>query len=457
MLKKTLAAICALAVLTTSGLTGCSGKTDSAGTQSTAAGGNEARTAAAGDSAGTEQAKQPYAGTTINFMADSRSEYDKMRKLVGQFESETGITVNYTSLQETQLRSKTALEVAADSTDIDVVMMDFMYLEDYAKSGYLANLTELMGSACPGFNTDDYMQAFIDACSVDGALYGVPLYQDCNLMVLRGDLLEKYGQKIPTTYEELYETAKTIDENEDGVYGIAMRGASGAGVNEWTWPTFLSGFGGAYYDDSLNATLNSKEAIDALGYYVDLLKNYGPDGVANYSYTEVQNDIMQGNAAIMIDSATLAVRCEDPAASKVAGKLVYAPVPSKAGGKQADTGFYSWLLAIPEGSARKEAAALFVEWLTSADIATQCGFSAPNTALKGTYGIKGYDGTNMYDVMVESLKRSTPDYRPRSAVSNEVGEIVSVAISEALSGEKTPEKALNDANAELQTALEKLK
>ena len=63
----------------------------------------------------------------------------------------------------------------------------------------------------------------------------------------------------------------------------------------------------------------------------------------------------------------------------------------------------------------------------------------------------------MYDVMVESLKNSTPDYRPRSSVSNDVGEIVSVAISETLSGEKEPKAALDEANTKLQEVLNKLK
>lgn len=400
---------------------------------------------------------KPYEGVTINFLADSRSEYDKMLTMVGEFEEKTGIKVNYTTLQETELRSKTALEVSADSTDIDVVMLDYMYLLDYAESGYLANISELMDKVGTTFSTDDYMPAFIDACSLDGNLYGVPLYQDCNIMTIRGDLFEKYNLEIPTTYAELEEAAKTISENEEGVAGIVMRGATGAGVNEWTWPTFLSGFGGKYYDENLNATLNSPEALEALEFYTNILTKYGPTGVANYTYTEVQNDLMQGKAAIMIDSATLTIRCEDPSASTVAGKLIYAPVPVKEEGGEADTGFYSWLLTIPEKSANKEAAALFVEWLCSADVASACGFSAPNSALKVSYGVEGYDGNTLYDVMVESLERSTADYRPRSSVSNEVGEAVSVAISESLSGQKTPAEALETANASVQKSIDKLK
>lgn len=450
-MKKLFALLLAFALVFS--MAACGAKTDGDQSKAPAAGESKETVAAKAD---TESGK-PYAGVTINFMADSRSEYDKMLTRINEFQAATGITVNYTTLQENELRTKTALEVAADSTDIDVVMLDYMYLADYAKSGYLANISELMDKVGTTFSTDDYIPSFIDACSVDGKLYGVPLYQDCNIMTLRGDLMEKYNLEIPETYDELMEVAKVISENEEGVAGIVMRGAAGAGMNEWTWPTFLSGFGGKYYDDTLTASLNTAEAQEALTYYVDILTKYGPKGAANYSYTEVQNDIMQGKAAIMIDSATLTIRCEDPAASTVAGKLVYAPVPTKTVDGKADTGFYSWLLTIPANSAKTEAAALFVEWLTSADISGACGFSAPNSALENTYNINGYDGTNLYDVMVESLERATVDYRPCSAVSNEVGEAVSVAISEALSGEKTPADALATANEAVQKSINKLK
>ena len=71
---------------------------------------------------------------------------------------------------------------------------------------------------------------------------------------------------------------------------------------------------------------------------------------------------MQGNTAMIIDSASLAVRCEDPSNSQVAGKLSYALVPGLPGKEQ--PGFYAWTLAIPKNSKNKEAAAKFVAWLT---------------------------------------------------------------------------------------------
>lgn len=229
------------------------------------------------------------------------------------------------------------------------------------------------------------------------------------------------------------------------------------GVSEWTWPSILAGYGGSYYTDDMKANLDSQEAVQALQFYKDILLNYGPDGVANYSYTEVQNDMMQGTTAMMIDSATLAVRCEDPEASTVAGKLAYAVIPSD-GVHDPQPGFYSWDLIIPAGSSNKEAAAQLLEWIISPEISIQLGFSAPNQALESVYSVEAYEGLegalSLYDCMEASLSLADPDFRPRIPEESEVGEMVSIAVSDSLSGTAAVEEALETCNTQVQQILD---
>ena len=449
MKKKILATMLSVVLLSIS-VVGCGGGGDTSEDKQETAGSET--TAPAGDTAEGTVEK-----TTINFMCDSRSEFEKMEKLLPQFTEETGIEVNFTFLQETQLRSKAGLELQADKTDIDVMLLDFLTLPKYVEAGYVEPLDAYFdGSAT--FNEEDFIPTFIDSCKgEDGQLYAVPLYQDCSILILRGDLFEKYDLKIPETFDDLMECAKVIDEGEEGVAGIAMRGARGMGVSEWTWPSILCGFGGSYYTDDMKANFNTEEAKNAMQYYKDILTSYGPDGVANYSYTEVQNDIMQGTAAMMIDSATLAVRCEDPESSTVAGKLAYAVIPSD-GEHDPQPGFYSWDLIVPKGSAHKEEAARLLEWIVSPEISPQLGFSAPNQALESVYAIPAYEGLDgalsLYDCMESSLKLADPDFRPRIPEESEVGEVVSIAVSDVLSGTAEVDKALENCNTQVQQILD---
>lgn len=401
-----------------------------------------------------EPAPEAKQEVTINLLADNRAEFTKMLELYPEFEAATGIKLNFTQLEETPLRSKTGLELAAPSTDIDVIMMDFTFVSKFSKAGYLQELDDLLSKE-PTFKKEDFMQSFIDGCSYEGKLYAVPINQDCSIMMYRADIFKELGLNVPKNFEELEAVCKAIKDAKPEMSAIVMRGARGAGVNEWTWPTFLWGFGGKYYDDNYKAVLNSPESIQSAEYYTNLLKNYGPQGVANYSYIEAQTDFAQGNAAILIDSATLAVRCENPESSKIAGKIGYALVPGLPGKEQ--PGFYAWTLAIPKNSAKQEAATKFVAWLASPEIASKVGWSAPNQALQAVYSVPAYadydQAKSLYDTMLESLKLANPDFRPRIDCGSEISTRVSEAISSILAGEKDAKTAMEACNTDVDKIL----
>ncbi len=393
---------------------------------------------------------------TINFMADTRSELKTMMTLLPDFEKATGIKVNYMQLQETPLRAKTGLELSSPATDIDVIMMDFMFLNQYAKAGYLESLDSHL-EASGTFNAGDFMPPFLEALKYEEKLYGVPLYQDCNLLMYRADLFAKYDLDVPKTYDELEQVAKVIHEKEEGVAGIVLRGQRGFGVSEWTWPTFLLGFGGSYYTEDMKGNLASPEAIEAMETYKRIAKNYGPEGVSGYSWMEVQTAMLQGQAGMMIDSATLGIRCEDPDASVIAGKLGYAMVPGK---EKVSPGFYTWALTIPATSSKKEAAGKFIAWIISPEIAKTLGWSAPNQALEKVYDIPPYadydQSEPLIKVMKDSLALADPDYRPRYGPANEVGTAVSVTISEILAEEKDIKTAMEALNKKVNDILKEM-
>ena len=362
-------------------------------------------------------------------------------------------------LQETPLRSKTALELSAPSTDMGVIMTDFQLMRKYASEGVLAPLDDYLAQ-CPTFKAEDYQAPFLDALRYDGKLYGLPLYQDTNILMYRADIFKELGLNVPKTMDELDQVAKAITDwgKDKGFYGIALRGQRGMGVNEWTWPAFLWAFGGSYYKDfpnDMTPNLDSPEAKQALEYYVNMINNYGPPGAANYSYVEVQTDLMQDKVGMIIDSATLGIRAEDPAQSKVAGKLGYAVVPGGPGGQQ--PGFYTWTVVIPANAKDKEASAKFLCWMLAPDNAANIGWSAPNQALEQVYSIPAYAGYDQSEplikVMKDSLALADADYRPRIPEQTEVGTEVSVAISDAIAGSKAPEQALKDANDAIRTIL----
>jgi sorbitol/mannitol transport system substrate-binding protein len=172
---------------------------------------------------------------------------------------------------------------------------------------------------------------------------------------------------------------------------------------------------------------------------------------------EVQNDLMQGKTAMILDSATLGIRAENPAESQAAGKLGYAEVP--AGPKGDQPGFYTWSVVVPAKAPHPAEAAKFLAWLLSPDIAPQVGWSAPNQALEKVYNIPAYKdlpgSQPLIDVMKAALKKADPDYRPRAPEQTEVGTAISVAISDAIAGTKSCDQAMKDANDEIDKIMKK--
>ncbi len=391
-------------------------------------------------------------GGNITFLADTRDEWPRLEKLMPQLEEKYGFGFSIQHLQETPLRAKAGLELTAESTSIDVLMMDFMLLPQYAEGGRLEPLDAYL-EASGTFRREDFRAPFLDALTVDGNLYGVPITQDCNLLIYRADIFEELGLDVPDTMEELAEVAAELADwgRADGISGIAMRGQRGVGISEWTWPCFLNSFGGSYYrnyPEDRTPALDSDEAIEALEFYVDLLATAGPAGAASYGPTEVLNDLMAGKTAMVIDSATLGTSAENPEKSTVAGKLGYAMVPQGPAGRH--PGFYTWAISVPKGSSRAADGGAFAAWMVSPEVAVEVGFSAPNQALENTYNFPKYEGyaqaQSCLEALMASLEIADPDYRPRNAQAQEIGDIVSKAISEAVSGQVSPAAALREAN-----------
>lgn len=390
---------------------------------------------------------------SLTFLADTRDAWAKLEAMGPQLQQELGFSFSMQHLQETPLRAKTGLELTAARTEIDVLLTDFLQVPQFAQNGSLYALDDDLATVST-FDRADFRKPFLDAVTVDGKLYGLPITQDCNILMYRADIFAELGLDVPQTMDELAAVAAEITEwgRGSGIVGFAARGQRGVGISEWTWPCFLHAFGGRYYNDAANGdltpVLDSDEAITALDFYVKLLSTSGPSGAASYGPVEVQNDFAQGKAAMILDSATLGAEAENPEKSQVAGKLGYSVVPEGPAGRF--PGFYTWVLTVPANSDSPSEAAKFIAWALAPERATEVGFSAPNQALAKTYGFptySGYDQAGSFlEAMQASLDMADPDYRPRNALAQEVGDIVSVAVSQAVAGQAAPADALREAN-----------
>lgn len=308
---------------------------------------------------------KPFAGQSIRFLAANHPWTDAIKKLIPEFESQTGAKVNIESITENDLTTKLTVELTAGSGSVDVFMQrPLQEAKLFGKNGWYADLAPYIsdGKKTPAdWNVADFFPGAMDVEKQGAKIVGVPIVTEQEIVYYRKDLFAAKGVKVPTTMAELETAAKALHDPANGFYGIVMRGAGNPATTQFS--SFLYSFGGDFIKDG-KFVLDSPEAVRAATFYGNLLGKYGPQGVLNMNWPQAAPIFAQGKAAMWIDADSLFKEVTDPAKSQVGDKVGFAMIP--AGDKGAlPYSVTSWGLSIANSSQHKDLAWAFVNWATS--------------------------------------------------------------------------------------------
>lgn len=310
----------------------------------------------------------------------------EMQKLTPHFEkAHPGIKLKWVTLEEGTLRSRVTTDIATKGGQFDVMTIGMYETPIWGKKGWLK---ELKPDAA--YDVDDLLPAMRNGLSVDGKLYAAPFYGESSMLMYRKDLTDKAGITFPErpTWDQVRDAAAKI-HNPPSVYGICLRGKPGWGDNMAFLSTMANSFGAQWFDMSWKPQLESKPWKDAVTFYVDLLKKYGPPGSSANSFNEILALYNEGKCGMWIDATIAASFITDPKQSKVADKVAFAQGPYSVTEKGANW-LWAWALAIPAGTKHTEEAQKFITWATSKDyinlVAKEKGWAAvPTGTRKSTY------------------------------------------------------------------------
>jgi ABC-type glycerol-3-phosphate transport system substrate-binding protein len=407
------------------------------------------------------------AGETLVLAMNQHMETDALRPQLARFEALTGVHARVESYPENELHQKTLVDLASHKGGFDVIMMDFMFTPQYATAGLIEPLDGLLADAA---STDaawlapgDFVPALLDAARYDGKLWALPFTSETTLLFYRRDLLAEAGIQPPDTFAELAEAARKL-HRPPRVAGIGLRGARGQGMNVYVWTGFLRGFGGDFFerfpapDGELRPALRSPAAVDATSLYAALLRDSGPRGAANWTWLETLSGMLEGRVAMCIDASNFGPAVDDPKKSATAGKWGVAPVPRGPGGRYPS--IYTHTLAINAASRHKRAAWLLLQFATSREAqrerAMETGEPTRTSLWKDPELARRMDhvgGGAWMKLSLASLAEARADYRPRFPKWREVGDLVGIAVQQAVAGEKDAASALAAAQTEIDKAL----
>ena len=328
-----------------------------------------------------------HAATELVIATVNNGHMIEMQKLGKNFEAANpDIKLKWVTLEEGVLRQRVTTDIATKGGQFDIMTIGMYEAPIWGKKGWLQEL-----KTDAAYDVDDLLPAVRGGLTVDGKLFAAPFYGESSMLMYRKDLADKAGVTVPDrpTWTQIADLAKKIHNPAAGVYGICLRGKPGWGDNMAFLSTLVNTHGGQWFDMQWKPQLESKPWKDAITFYVDLLKNYGPPGSSANSFNEILALTNSGKCGMWIDATIAASFVSDPKQSKVADQMAFAQAPTAVTPKGANW-LWSWNLAIPAGSKKVDAAQKFVTWATSKDYIQLVGktngwANVPTGTRKSTY------------------------------------------------------------------------
>src|SRR6516162_10898076 len=241
----------------------------------------------------------------------------ELKKLSSKFEEKNpDIKLSWVIVEENVLRQRVTTDVSTGSGQFDAVFIGLYETPIFAKRGWLKEMANIPAD----YDLDDVFKSLRDGLSYQGKLYALPFYGESSLLVYRKDLFDAKGLQMPEqpTYDDIKKFADALTDKTKGIYGITLRGKPGWGENMAYLGTLINTFGGTWFDEKWQPTIDSPESKKAIAFYVDLMKADGPPGASSNGFNENLTLFASGKAAMWIDATSLGGPLYDKTQSQVA-------------------------------------------------------------------------------------------------------------------------------------------
>ena len=305
-----------------------------------------------------------------------------------------------------------------------------------------------------------FYPGFMENSQTGGKTWGIPFQRSTVVLYYNKDAFKEAGldpNKPPATWKEMVDDAQKLTK----------RDASGK-VTQWGVQIPSSGFPywlfqGLAIENGVNLMnaagtetyYDKPEVIEALQYWVDLVKKYKvhPEGIVEWGTTP--KDFFERKVAMMWTTTGNLTNVKNNA--KFDFGVAMLPANKQRGSPTGGGNFYIFKKSTP---AQREAAFKFIKWVTTPQRAAQWGIDTGYVAVRAdaweTPAMKQY-------VAAFSPAAVARDQLPyaKAELSTHDNQRVTKALNDglqaALTGTKTPEQAMKDAQRESERLLRSYK
>jgi len=427
-------------------------------------------------------------GVTIRGVSESTPPSNFAKEVLGPaFEAETGIKVELETTSWDQMYSKAINDMQANTGIYDFVYIEQDIIYSYLANNYLTNMTKLIADnpnlASPDFDLSKFTSFIDNFKDANGDVFGIPMEAFIKVYLYRMDLFNdpaiqeafkaQYGYDLApaTTHQQYQDIADFFTQygadNGLELWGTTVQGNTGHSSSFYEFfETIAPSFGVYNWGinmDNWKATvenggeMNSDKAKEALAFWVGLLADAPPEATAS-TWDEVAASFAAGRAAQgWVYGENAAWIATNPEKSKVVGNVGVA-LPPVSDGVMADAesgagyiGYYDGgAFGLPVSSKNPLCTLLWMQYIGQESVQADWAVAGSRIVMESTYDDPKVQEVNAktdnyYTLMREEgpLFRGAPPFPFHAAMVNTVQPF----IWKALSGEITPEDALDQAAA----------
>lgn len=363
-----------------------------------------------------------------------------IQSFIPAFEEETCVKVNFSETPYGEAHQKQLLAYEQGDGQYDVAQFDNTFLAAYGAAEAMTSLDGYL-AASDEYDIDDFAQGQRDYGKYEDQTLGLTLSTEPMIQWYRTDIYDELGLEPATTWDEFLSNAKTIKES--GRDGVLMGFGPSA---SWWWMTLLWSFGGHLYDDDLNPTVNSPEAVEATNYLKSLLE-YAPDGAISANGDDVMFKFLTQDIGSIIQYSGYYGFIKDETITEFGDSIGTARMPM---GEVDITHLAGWNIGIPEDSENKDLAWSFLEFVlgkSNAEAYLDSGAAA--IGRKSITENPDLVAENPYLELLTIPDSSRIERYPQLKVWPEMDVAISAAITGILSGQADVEEGLDQLNDDL--------
>jgi multiple sugar transport system substrate-binding protein len=389
--------------------------------------------------------------------------------VLAAFEQKTNIHVEVLHKNDRAIMSDLDQGAASAKDALDIIVVRHRLLGSLVQKGQVRSIDAYLTDSTlhdPAFAPQQqlFTNWWHELSFYGDHAYGFPFTGLTTYLCYRKDLLNaptnqrdfkhRYHRKltVPKTWEEYNQVAEFFNHPEQHFYGTYIQGKEGLAL-WYEWLNLVYSFGGNILDthrgsDYGDIVINSPQNVAATTEYMKLIL-FSPPDTLQFGWGEAQSALQQGRVFMGLLWNDQAPFLEDPAVSKVAGKIGYSLIPSNTGKPFSQLEGLTYL--IPTESKHAREAYKFLEFAMSDEVHVRQTLAGGTSLRKSTYEdaqVKQlpYTSTFLAGVPIGIGKPTIPE-------SPQMTDAMVHRLAEIASGKKTPQAGLNNLALDLQKIL----